>query len=95
MQRRTFRPKRDKIVGDWRKMHNEELRNLYSSPNIIRMIKSRRTRWAGHVTCLGEKRNSYRGFIEKTQKERNYKEDQNIEGRTILKWILDKYDGAV
>jgi hypothetical protein len=46
---RIFRPKRDEVTGDWRKQHNEEFRNLYSSPNIIRMIKSRRMRWAGHV----------------------------------------------
>jgi hypothetical protein len=44
---RIFGPKRDEVTGDWRKLHNEELHNLYSSPNIIRMIKSRRTRWAG------------------------------------------------
>jgi hypothetical protein len=44
-----------KVTGDWRKLHNEELHNLYSSPNIIRMIKSRRVRWAGHVARMGEK----------------------------------------
>jgi hypothetical protein len=47
--RRIFRPKRDGVTGGWRKLHNEELHNLYSSPNIIRIIKSRRMRWAGHV----------------------------------------------
>jgi hypothetical protein len=47
--RRIFGPKRDEVTGDWRKLHNEELHNLYSLPNIIRMIKSRRMRWAGHV----------------------------------------------
>jgi hypothetical protein len=47
--RRIFGPKRDEVTGDWRKLHNEELHNLYSSRNIIRMIKSRRMRWAGHV----------------------------------------------
>jgi hypothetical protein len=51
--------KRDDVRGDWRKLHNEELRNLYSSPNIlvIRMMKSRRMRWAGHVARMGETRN--------------------------------------
>jgi hypothetical protein len=47
--RRIFEPKRDEVTGGWRKLHNEELHNLYSSPNIIRMIMSRRMRWAGHV----------------------------------------------
>jgi hypothetical protein len=47
--RRIFGPKRDEVTGGWRKLHNEELHNLYSSPSIIRMIKSRRMRWTGHV----------------------------------------------
>jgi hypothetical protein len=50
--RRIFGPKRDDVTGDWRKLHNEELHNLYSSPNIIRMIKSRRMRWARHVALM-------------------------------------------
>jgi hypothetical protein len=54
--RRIFGPMRDEVAGDWRKLHNEELHNWYSSPNIIRMIKSRRMRWAGHVARIGEKR---------------------------------------
>jgi hypothetical protein len=57
--RRTFRPRRDEVTGDWKKLHNEELHNLYFSPNIIRMIKSRRMRWAGHVARMGETRNAY------------------------------------
>jgi hypothetical protein len=47
--RRIFEPRRDDVTGDWRKLHNEELHNVYSSPSIIRMIKSRTMRWAGHV----------------------------------------------
>jgi transcription termination factor 2 len=47
------------VTGGWRKLHNDELHNLYSSPSIIRMIKSRRMRWAGHVARMGEKRNAY------------------------------------
>jgi hypothetical protein len=58
--RRIFGPKRDEVTGEWRKLHNEELRDLYSSPSIIRIIKSRRMRWAGHVARMGEKRNAYR-----------------------------------
>jgi hypothetical protein len=58
--RRIFGPKRDEVTGEWRKLHNEELHDLYSSPSIIRIIKSRRMRWAGHVARMGEKRNAYR-----------------------------------
>jgi hypothetical protein len=54
--RRIFGPKRDEVTGGWRKLHNEELHNLYSSPSIIRMIKSRRMRWAGHVARMGRRR---------------------------------------
>ena len=54
--RRIFGPKSDEVTGEWRKLHNEELNNLYSSPNIVRVIKSIRMRWAGHVTCMGGKR---------------------------------------
>jgi hypothetical protein len=54
--RRIFGPKRDEVMGEWRKLHNEELHNLYSSPSIIRMIKSRRMRWAGYVAQIGAKR---------------------------------------
>jgi hypothetical protein len=50
------------VTGGWRKVHNEELQNLYSSPSVIRIIKSRRMRWAGHVARMGEKRNVYRLF---------------------------------
>jgi hypothetical protein len=63
--RRIFGPKRDEVMGEWRKFHNEELRDLYSSPSIIRIIKSRRMRWAGHVARMGEKRNVYRLFVGK------------------------------
>jgi hypothetical protein len=63
--RRIFGSKRDEVMGDWRKLHNEELHNLYSSPSIIRVIKSRRMRCAGHVAQTGEKRNAYRILVEK------------------------------
>jgi hypothetical protein len=61
--RRIIVPKRDEVKGGWRKLHKEELHNLYSSPHIIRMIKSRRMRWAGHVTRMGEKMNAYRILV--------------------------------
>jgi hypothetical protein len=56
--RRFFGPKRDEVRGEWRKLNNEELHDLYTSPSIIRIIKSRRMRWAGHVARMGEKRNA-------------------------------------
>jgi hypothetical protein len=57
--RRIFGPKRDEVTGGWRKLHNEELHGLYSSPSIVRVIKARRMRWAGHVACMGEVRGAY------------------------------------
>jgi hypothetical protein len=63
--------KRDEVTGDWRKQHNEELHNLYSSPNIIRMIKSRSMRWAGHVARMGAKRNAI-GYWWESQKQRDH-----------------------
>jgi hypothetical protein len=65
--RRIFGPKRDEVTGEWRKLRNEELHDLYSSPSIIRIIKSRRMRWAGHVARMGEKRNAYRLLVGKTK----------------------------
>jgi hypothetical protein len=68
--RRIFGPKRDKVIGGWRKLHNEELRDLYSSPSIIRIMKSRRMRWAGHVARMGEKINAYRLLVGKPEGKR-------------------------
>jgi hypothetical protein len=70
MLRRIFGPKRDGAMGGWRKLHNEELHNLYSSPSIIIIIKSRRMRWAGHVAQMGEKRNVYRLLLGKPEGKR-------------------------
>jgi hypothetical protein len=61
--RRIFGPKSDEVTGEWRRMHKEELNALYSSPNIIWVIKSRRMRWAGHVACMGEGRGAYRILV--------------------------------
>ena len=56
MTRRIFGPKRDEVIGKWRKLHKEEMNDLYCSPNIVRLRKSRRMRWAGHVARMGDKR---------------------------------------
>jgi hypothetical protein len=68
--RRIFGPKRDEVMGEWRKLHNKELHDLYSSPSIIRIIKSRRMRWVGHETQMGEKRNAYRLLVGKPEGKR-------------------------
>ena len=68
---RIFEPKRDKVTGEWRTIHNEELNDLYSSPNIIRVIKSRRMRWAGHVARMGERRGVYRVLVGKPEGKRS------------------------
>jgi hypothetical protein len=65
--RRIFGPKRDEVTGEWRRLHNKELYALYSSPNIIRVIKSRRLRWAGHGARMGERRGVYRALVGKPE----------------------------
>jgi hypothetical protein len=64
--RRIFGPKRDEVTEEWRRLHNEEINDLYSSPNIIRVIKSRRMRWAGHVARMLEGRGAYRILVGET-----------------------------
>jgi hypothetical protein len=68
--RRIFGPERDEATGDWRRLHNEELDDLYSSPNINRVIKSRRLRWAGHVARMGEKRGACRILVGRPERRR-------------------------
>jgi hypothetical protein len=69
--RGIFGPKRDEVTGEWRKLHNEELHNLYSSPDIIRQVKSRRMRRAGHVACMGEERKVYKVLVGKPEGKRS------------------------
>jgi hypothetical protein len=90
-QRRIFGPKGDEVTGEWRRLHNEELNDLYSSPNIIRVIKSRMT-WAGHVARMG-KREMHTGFWWEDLREDDHLGDTGVDGRIILKWIFKKWMG--
>jgi hypothetical protein len=78
--RRIFGPKRDEVTGEWRKLHSNELLDLYSSPSIIRIIKSRRMRWVGYVARSGEKRNAYGLLVGKPEGKRPL-------GRPRHKWV--------
>jgi hypothetical protein len=92
--RRIFGLKRDEMTGERRKLHNEQLRDLYCLPSIIRLIKSRRVRWAGHVTRIGEKRNMYRLLMGKP-------EGKGPPGRPRCRWVdilgrlLKRSDGVM
>jgi hypothetical protein len=77
--RRIFGPKRDEVPRDWRRLHNEELNDLYSSPNIIRVIKSRRMRWVGHVARMGKGRGAYRVLVGRPEGRRPF-------GRPRRRW---------
>jgi hypothetical protein len=68
--KRVFGPKRDEVTGEWRKLHNEELNDLYSLPNIVRMVKSRRMRWVGHVARMGDDRGVHRVLVGKPEGKR-------------------------
>jgi hypothetical protein len=93
--RRIIGPKRDEVTGEWRKLHNGELRDLYSSPSIIRIIRSRRMRRAGHVAPRMGRRGTRIDYWWERQRERDHKEDQDVGGRIILGWILERWDGVM
>ena len=78
--RRIFGPRRDEVTGEWRRLHNEEPNDLYSSPNIVRVIKSRRMGWAGHVARMGEERGVYRVLVGKP-------EGRKPLGRPRRRWV--------
>jgi len=91
--REIFGLKRDEVTGEWRKLHNEELNDLYSSPGIVQVIKSRTMRWVGHVACMGESRDVYRVLVGKSERKKNHLEDPGVDVRIILRWIIRKWDG--
>ena len=91
MLRRIFGPKREEVTRYWKKLHNEELNDLCSSPNIFRVIKSRRLRLARHVARMG-RNEAYIGFWWGNLRERDHLGDPGVEGRIILRWIFRKWN---
>jgi hypothetical protein len=87
-------PKRDEVTGACSKLHNEEFRDLYSSPSIIRIIKSWRMRWAERVARIG-RRGTRIGYWWESQKKRDCWGDQDVGGWIILGWILERWDGVM
>jgi len=88
---RIFGPRRDEVMGEWRRLHNEELNDLYSSPNIVWVIKSRRMRWAGHVVCIGEERGVYRVLVWQTEEKRDHWGDLGVDGWITLGQISRRW----
>ena len=91
---RIFGAKSDGVTGEWRKLHNEELNDQYCSPNIVRVIKSRRMRLAGHVARM-EKGRVVHKVLWGNLKGRDHWGDQDIDGMIILRWIFRKWEGVV
>jgi len=92
--RRIFGPRRGDIIGEWRKLHYEELNDLYSSPNTVRVIKSRKIKWADHVARMG-RGEACTGFRWGHLKERDRLGDPGVDGRIILRWFFRKWDVGV
>jgi hypothetical protein len=91
--RRIFGPKRDEVTGEWRKFHSGELHNLYSSPDIIKQIKSRRMSMAGQVARMGEENKVFRVLVEKPVGKRPLGK-RGVDGRMKLEWILGRLAGV-
>jgi hypothetical protein len=90
--RRIFGPKRNEVTGKRRKLHNDELNDLYTSPNIVRVIQSRKTKWAEHIARMG-RAELFTGFWWGNLRKRGYLEDTGVDGRIILRWIFRKRRG--
>jgi len=91
---RVFGPKRDEVRMEWRKLDNEELNGLYCSPNIVRVIKSIRMRWTGHVARMG-RGEAFTGFWWGKLRERGHLGDPSVDGKIILRWVFKKLDVVV
>ena len=92
--RRIFGPRRNEVTGKWRRLHNEELNDLYCSPNIVRVIKSRRMRWAGHEARMGEERGCI-GSWWGNRREEDHWGDLGVDGWIILGWISRRWDVGI
>ena len=91
---RIFGPRKNDVMGEWRRLHNEELNGLYSSFNIVRVIKSRRMIWAGHVARMGEEGGCI-GSCWENRRERDHWEDLGVDGWIILGWISRRLDVSI
>ena len=89
--RRLLGPKRDEVPREWGKLHNEELNDLYSTPSIVQVLKSRRMRWVGLVACMGKRISVYKVLVENPEG-KNHLEDPGVGGRIILRWIFKNWD---
>jgi hypothetical protein len=92
--RGIFGPRRDEVTVEWKRLHNEELNDLYCSPNIVRVIKSRRMRWAGHVARMGVEMGVYRVLVE-NRRERDHWGDLGVDWWIILGWITRSWDVGI
>jgi hypothetical protein len=91
MPREIFGAERDEVTGEWRRLHNEELNDLHFSPNIVRVIISRRMRRAGNVARTGKRRGVYRVLVGRPEG-KNHLKNSGVDGRIILIWIFKKWD---